>query len=261
MNLSAYLERINIFKDVSTNIEDLKLIQKQHLLTVPFENLDIHLYNHINLSQEKLFDKIVYKKRGGICYELNYLLSTILKQIGFQIVLLGGKVLSENGTFHDHLFIKVDINGDEFLVDVGFGDNFMEPLEFICDEQQNDLKGLFKIKKIDKSTYKLLKKSNNQWKLEYIFEDEEKNIEEFDYRVKFFVHSDESIFKKNVFCSIEKEVGRLSLKKDKFIITEGEYKREINLDYPEKYFEILKSEFSISLTDNLKKKLFINKIV
>jgi hypothetical protein len=53
--------------DLTLDIPSLRALQYAHMLSIPFENLDIHLGRKIVLDEALLFNKI----RGGICYELN----------------------------------------------------------------------------------------------------------------------------------------------------------------------------------------------
>ncbi len=99
MNIIKYLDRIKVKTRINADLESLKLIQKQHLLTVPFENLDIHLYNNVKTDLNDLYNKIVNNKRGGICYELNWLLNSLLLEIGFNVKVYGAKVIEDNGSF------------------------------------------------------------------------------------------------------------------------------------------------------------------
>ncbi|MGH3164340.1 MAG: arylamine N-acetyltransferase, partial [Trebonia sp.] len=66
-----YLARIGIARPVSADLQALRDLQMAHLLTVPFENLSIHLGEPIVLDQAALVDKVVRMRRGGFCYELN----------------------------------------------------------------------------------------------------------------------------------------------------------------------------------------------
>src|SRR5690606_35043291 len=61
-----YLERIGASRDTP-----LAELQALHLEHVPFENLDIHLGVPITLDRDALFHKVVRRRRGGFCYELN----------------------------------------------------------------------------------------------------------------------------------------------------------------------------------------------
>lgn len=244
-----YLQRIGIHTEVAVSLRSLRLIQKQHLLTVPFENLDMHIYSQLKTDFNSLYDKIVNKKRGGICYELNWSLYHVLNNIGFNVKVLGGKVLETNGSYFDHMLLAVNLDNKEYLVDVGYGDNFLEPLEFKLDIVQKDHKGLFKINTIDDVHFKLTKYSEeiDGFKTEYIFKNEERKINEFKNRIEYFIHSDQSIFKKNLFCSLEKGNGRISLKHDKLSLTQNDIKTIIKINSSKEYLKYLNKEFEISL--------------
>ena len=72
MKTEKYLNRIDAEQfDFVPNLENLKYLQRRHLLNIPFENLDIHWKKPIDLKGESLYQKIVENKRGGFCYELN----------------------------------------------------------------------------------------------------------------------------------------------------------------------------------------------
>ena len=70
-NADAYLDRIGLTRPITVNIEGLCQLQYAHLMRVPFENLDIHLGRPIRLDLASFFEKIVIRRRGGFCYELN----------------------------------------------------------------------------------------------------------------------------------------------------------------------------------------------
>jgi N-hydroxyarylamine O-acetyltransferase len=84
LNIEAYLRRIGIeSNNLPVNEGSLRLLQRQHLLSVPFENLDIHWKRPIKVDVEKFYEKIVVNRRGGFCYELNGLFHELLKSLGF----------------------------------------------------------------------------------------------------------------------------------------------------------------------------------
>lgn len=257
MKTQNFLERIEIQTNIDVNLNSLRLIQKQHLLTVPFENLDMHLYKHLKTDFDSLYNKIVNGKRGGICYELNGLLYFMLKSIGFKVKVLGGKVLKQNGSYFDHMLLIVELDQKDYLVDVGFGDNFLEPLKFEIDILQRDNKGLFKIAQIDDIHFELKKFSQdtNDFKTEYILRKEEMKIDDFQDRMNYFTHSDESIFKRNLFCSLEEDDGRISLKQDKFLITKKHIKTTEKISSSMQYIKYLNERFKIKLSEIEQEKL------
>jgi N-hydroxyarylamine O-acetyltransferase len=85
MNLNSYLKRIKISQLEKPDLSFLSKLQEQHLLTVPFENLDIHEGKKIVLEENRIFEKIVVNKRGGFCYELNGLFCWLLRSLNFSV--------------------------------------------------------------------------------------------------------------------------------------------------------------------------------
>jgi N-hydroxyarylamine O-acetyltransferase len=99
------------------------------MLAVPFENLDIHLGRRLVLDRDVNFAKIVDRGRGGWCFELNGLFAWLLEQLGFDVTLLGSRVLGTDWVSHDlaHLLLRVDLD-QPYLVDVGFGEGRFDPV-------------------------------------------------------------------------------------------------------------------------------------
>lgn len=245
--VQKYLERIKLYDNVLPDIDTLKKIQRQHLLNIPFENLNIINNNKIEFDIKKIWDKIVEQNRGGICYELNGLLFHLLKYIGFEVRYISAKVL-EDGNEFDHILIIVLINSDYWLVDVGFGDNFLEPIKLEADIVQTDLKGYFKIVEVENDTYKLLKSlDSSEYLPEYTFTLQERSLDDFKERCYYFETSPESRFRKNGICSLEKKNGRISLKDDKLIISEDGNRVEKKIQNEVEFLGYLKQIFNIVL--------------
>lgn len=112
MNVRTYLERIDYNKVVQPDVETLIGLHRAHLLTVPFENLDIQLGQPIQLTEQAMWEKIIVHRRGGFCYELNGLFAWLLKQIGYEVTYLNGRVYNDagrRGREFDHLTLLVEI--------------------------------------------------------------------------------------------------------------------------------------------------------
>ncbi len=72
------------------------------------------------------------RHRGGFCYELNGLFCELLIAMGFRVHMLSARVRRDEGGFgpeFDHMLLRVDLE-DPWLVDVGFGDSFVDPIVF-----------------------------------------------------------------------------------------------------------------------------------
>jgi N-hydroxyarylamine O-acetyltransferase len=109
-NIQAYLERIDYHGSLEPTAETLRALHVAHLLAVPFENLNIGMGWPIVLDQAALFEKIVMRRRGGFCYELNGLFAALLRALGFDVTLLSAGVARAGGGFgpeFDHLTLQV----------------------------------------------------------------------------------------------------------------------------------------------------------
>ena len=250
MNCEKYLSRIGINQtNFAADLENLKLLQKNHLLNVPFENLDIHWKRPIFLSREKIYKKIVEEKRGGFCYELNGLFFDLLNKLGFQSKIISARVSQRNGNFgaeFDHLAILTKIADEEYLVDVGFGDFTVEPLKFVLNVEQSDKNGTFLIRKFDDEYFEVVKKDNETWQSEYIFKNIERNLYEFTEMCNFHQTSPESHFTRGKVCSILTENGRKTLTDNKFIARINGEKTEIKVESEEDFNRILMREFRLT---------------
>lgn len=126
MDPAAYLARIG-----ATASDDLGTLAERHYRSVPFENLGIHLGETVDTRPERLFDKIVRRRRGGFCYELNGLFAWLLGELGYEVGFLGGRVHTPVGDTAPmaHMALRVHDEGRPRLVDVGFGGFLVLPTD------------------------------------------------------------------------------------------------------------------------------------
>jgi N-hydroxyarylamine O-acetyltransferase len=128
MDADAYLDWIGFGGTPAVDLATLTALQRLHMTAVPFENLFITQGIHVGTDAAASFDKIVRRGRGGWCFELNGAFGALLEAIGFRVTLLGAAVLlgGPNAAI-DHLTLEV-MADQPYLVDVGFGDSFIQPL-------------------------------------------------------------------------------------------------------------------------------------
>jgi N-hydroxyarylamine O-acetyltransferase len=130
MDLKRYLRRIHYEGSLEPSCETLRALHRAHLLNITYENFDIHLGKSLLLDEDYIYHKIVVQKRGGWCYEMNGLFAWVLRELGFEVRLLAGAVnrgrLGEAARM-SHLVLLVKLDRPH-LVDVGFGNGFLEPL-------------------------------------------------------------------------------------------------------------------------------------
>lgn len=141
IDTEAYLRRIGLAARPSVDEEGLRQLQVAHLQSVPFENLDIVAGRPLSLDLGALHAKVIGARRGGFCYELNGLLAVLLEDLGFRVARLAAETWSQDsdswGPPMDHLVLRVDLDRP-WLVDVGFGDAFREPLRLVDGAEQAD---------------------------------------------------------------------------------------------------------------------------
>ncbi len=138
--LAAYLDRIHYDGPVEPTLAVLRALHRAHVLSIPYENLDIHLGRPLTLDHAAIFDKLVVRRRGGWCFEMNGLLAWALREIGFDVDLLASAVgrvpyddLAEdrardaNLAEGNHLVLLVHLDRP-WLADVGFGNGLLEPV-------------------------------------------------------------------------------------------------------------------------------------
>jgi N-hydroxyarylamine O-acetyltransferase len=119
-----YLERIGLPDGLQPDLATLNRLILAQLRSVPFENLDVFdVGTEISLEIESLYDKIVNRRRGGYCFELNALFMSLLKEIGYDCYPVMVRVVwtAKGYTPISHRAGIVTINGVRYFVDVGFG--------------------------------------------------------------------------------------------------------------------------------------------
>lgn len=248
MDIKAYFDRINYQGPTDPTRETLSALHRAHMLTVPFENLDIPLKRPIVLDEGLLFDKIVNRRRGGFCYELNGLFSALLREIGFKVQLLSARVANDDGGFgmeFDHMTLLVQ-HEERLLADVGFGDSFIEPLRLDERGEQIQESGRYRIvDEGDHLTY--LRREKTGWKAQYIFTQNPYTLADFKNACYWAQSSPLSSFTQRRICSRATPIGRVTLSNMRWIITSNGSKQEREVESEAEYHDILRKHFGVVL--------------
>lgn len=249
MNVNDYLERINYKGSLIPSYKSVCELQLSHLLTVPFENLSIHNKEPIILDYELLYTKIVTRRRGGFCYELNGLFALLLKQLGYKVTILSAEVAQEDDNFgpsFDHMTLMISLENN-WLVDVGFGDSFREPL--LIEKRDAQFQGKVAYQITESENYLILseKKDDCDWKLQYRFTLRPYELEDFIEMCNYHQTSPQSHFTQKRVCSIAKPNGRITISDMRLIETIGNERSERRINDDLMYNTILEKEFGIIL--------------
>ena len=225
------------------------------MLSIPFENLDIHKGHPIILNEDAFYEKIVKDQRGGYCYELNGSFASLLTRLGFRVRLLSARVASKNGSFSpqfDHMTLLVSLK-DRWLADVGFGDSFTEPKRLERSGPQTDDGRYYCI--THRAGARLLSRwdpAKSLWEPQYMFSLRPRRLEDFAARNRYQQTSPNSHFKKGRLCSRLTQDGRVTLSDTKLIVTRGRRRIERPVRGREEFDRLLRKWFGVNLESDSK---------
>ncbi|HVF48469.1 MAG TPA: arylamine N-acetyltransferase [Pyrinomonadaceae bacterium] len=252
MDVKAYLERIDYRGPLVPDAQTLRELQLAHLLAVPFENLSIHAKQAIVLEDEALFDKIVVRRRGGFCYEANGLFAALLRALGFDVAMLSAGVARDGGGFgpdFDHMALLVTLE-QRWLVDVGFGDSFREPL--LLDERGEQRQGTRSFRLVPDGSQLILMRRDDgdEWKAQYRFTLQSYEYADYAGMCRYHQTSPASHFTRGRICSRATAGGRISLSEMRLITTfERGERQERTLTNEEEYAATLREHFGIVIAE------------
>ncbi len=286
MDLQAYLYRINYRGELTPTAATLRELHRAHLLAVPFENLDIHLGRPILLDQDALFGKIVTRRRGGFCYELNGLFALLLRALGFEVTLLAAGVARADGGFgpeFDHLTLLVesrlpavseqfhptahhgqlpDVNpphiprnlqstiynlqSEMWLADVGFGDSFRDPLRLIEAVEQEQDGRAYRLDR-DGANLTLMQRDRDGWAPQYRFTLQPHIQAEYAAMCHYHQISPASSFTHKRVCTLATPDGRVTLSDRALIVSAHGERTEQALPDEAAFHAALREHFGVDL--------------
>jgi N-hydroxyarylamine O-acetyltransferase len=249
--IDAYLERIGYAGPRTPTLETLIQLHRAHLLSVPFENLDIALGRRIEPSIDAFFDKIVRDRRGGFCYELNGLFAWLLGRLGFAATMLSARVWNGDrpGPEFDHMALLVELDRGRVLADVGFGDSFLEPLPLGEPGPGIHQGTTYRVSGAHPELVLERRKQGGEWERQYIFSLTSRHLSEFAAMCAYHQTSPASHFTRNSVCSIATPSGRVTISGRRAITTSGAGRDERAIADAEQYRELLANWFGIDLGD------------
>ena len=122
--LRAYFSRLGWTGEPDVSIDTLRQLHLQHNSAIPFENLDVLLPREIHLDDLALEAKLIAGRRGGYCFEQNGLLERALREIGFNVRSLLGRVVLANPPQmppRTHRLLLVEVAGERWVAHAGCG--------------------------------------------------------------------------------------------------------------------------------------------
>ena len=233
--LDAYLARIAYDGPREPTAGTLRALQERHLYSVPFENLDIHWKRPIVVDTRRFLHKIIDERRGGFCYELNGGFAWLLRELGFDVTMLSARVPTADGGLgppFDHMALLVPAGGVRWLVDVGFGDFSLHPLNLDGDNGELEI--------VPGDEWEVRRNG----KLEYRFTLEPHELHEYGPMCHYQQYDPSSHFTKKRICSLATPEGRITLTDEKLIVTRNGERTETPVP-PQEWDRVLYETFGI----------------
>ena len=249
MDIYGYLGRIGYTGSLEPTPGTLKQLHRAHMLCVPFENLDIFLGRPIVLDVESFYEKIVTQGRGGYCFEQNSLFAWLLTRLGFSVKMLSAQVVYNGlpGPEFDHMVLLVQTD-KPLIADVGFGDSFIEPIGF--DGEAVWQQGFSYCLEASGDHWVMKRQSPGlDWTPQYMFSSVPRQLSDFSTMNEFHQHSPDSIFTRKVVCSKATMDGRITLSKNRLILTAGSHREERAVANEGDWRKLLNRYFDIDIAD------------
>lgn len=173
VNLNAYFERIGFAGSIAPTIQTLEQLHALHPAVIPFENIAPLIGEQVMLDQQSLEKKLLVDKRGGFCFEHNFLFMRILRDLDYEVRPLLARVIWTNPEAitapPSHMLLLIDIKGANYIADVGFGGlSLTAPLRLRADVEQATPHETFRLTGGDPN-WTLEVKIGEEWRGVYVF--------------------------------------------------------------------------------------------
>lgn len=173
-DIGTYLARLGFGSPPPPTLATLGELQRRHTEVFPFETLATLMREPVPVDLPSVERKLLRDGRGGYCYELNRLFLALLRQLGFQVRGLTGRVLmgEADGVVpaRTHLLVRVVIDGVDYIADVGFGGMVpTAPLRLDTTDDQPTPHGSYRFARSGGS-YILHARVTGQWRALYRFD-------------------------------------------------------------------------------------------
>ncbi len=211
--VDRYLERIGYSGSLELNEKTLFDVHEAHSFSVPYENLEIMAKKPLSLAVESLYDKIVVRRRGGYCFELNGIFSWLLAKLGFAPREYFGRWIWGEPLkvpMKRHRISKVVVDGTPYICDVGVGvPTNVRPFVFEVGLVQEQCGLRFRIIEDDVLGFVVQRQSGGgDWEHFYSFTEDIAQPIDFYYAHYWCTTNENSIFLNNTMVHMPTKNGR-----------------------------------------------------
>lgn len=252
--IQQYLKRIDYKGGLAPNLENLTALHRQHLLHIPYENLDILNGVPLSLVSGDLFEKIIVNRRGGYCFELQGLFYSLLRSLGYSVTQYAGRFMNRPGVvqMRRHRILTVDLDGKRWVCDVGVRtESFRCPLELTEGLVQEDGISRYCYRRDPFYGWVLMqRKTGKDWKPVLGFTEEVQVDEDYVMPSFYCEKHPDSIFNKSMKISLFTEDGTRTVLGNTFrVCRRAKVVEQRELKTNEEAVSLLKEAFGIAVPE------------
>ena len=250
-SLQQYFDRIGFQKSGKADIATITDMMRCQLFTVPFENLDVQAKKVVSLIPEEIVRKILHKRRGGYCYEVNGLFAMALQAMGIPYQFVAARPM-----FYPvkrpktHMALVLTLDGIRWLCDLGFGSyGIRAPMRLdLLDVQVKQDSDTFMLTMSDSHEYVLKAMVDGEWVNQYAFD--LSRHEWIDFVPANYLNSThpDAVFVQKLLIVLHDQAGRKILFGDTLkIVKNGQTEQRTIL--PDDRISMLSREFDLDSTE------------
>lgn len=244
---NAYRDRIGLTDDVAPDLAGLFALHRAQFHAIAFENLNIQLGRGVDLAPEALCTRLIDGRRGGYCFELNGLMLMALRHLGYEARPLLARVhLSTPPGGRTHQLNAVDIDGETWLMDVGFGAGGPRQPLLLTDgwEARGDFWG-FRIEQREPWGWLMSSWEGGAWRDSYSFDLGHVTPQDIAVSNFFTSHSPDTPFTRMRVVSLPTVDGRVSLMNQELTRLAGDRKTVTEVPAGTATMRLLAEEFGL----------------
>ncbi|MGG4392900.1 arylamine N-acetyltransferase [Paenibacillus thiaminolyticus] len=247
----AYLKRIGYDGPLDGSAAVLADLQECHLHAVPYENFDILNRVPLSLDIPDLINKIIIRRRGGYCFELNALFGWLLRELGYPVTDLMARFWRDEPNLppkRRHQVLQVRAGDETYLCDVGVGGIVpRRPVRIEAGLEQWQGDECYRLERDPDYGWMLFEFKRDGWSRLYSFTEEPQLPRDFIMPSFWCEHAPESIFTQQAMAAVRTREGRNTLAGDEFRIFTADGVHTFIPESKERYDEALKTCFGIVL--------------
>lgn len=228
-----YLQRIGYAGGVTPSVQNLERLMLAHLTHVPFETVDLHRTGQLpSLEVSDLYERVVERRRGGYCFQLNKLFQELLISLGYDARAAVARSTDTPGRVDplNHRGLIVRMQGEDWCADVGYGGP-MPGGPLLLTPGEHEVRGSrFIVEGPDEGWWivdRVDSKGDRQGLLE--LSTFRVNEEDFD-PLNLFCASPGSEFRDQEMANLRTDEGSISLTDGRLVIRSGDQKEERQLE-------------------------------